>query len=92
MVDVKKTTYQVDGCEEPCFEVTDGFVMVRIAKMYHFIGKSTIAISEYHEGKWNGSDEWEGDFDSLTVTDALRLARKFSAYLEHWNVKSVRLA
>ena len=80
MIEVKKTTYMVDGCQEPCFEVSDGYTMVRIAKMYHYIGRNTLAISEYLDGEWNGSDEWEGDFDSLTESDAKALALRYSVY------------
>lgn len=54
MIEVKKTTYMVDGCQEPCFEVSDGYTMVRIAKMYHYIGWNTLAMSEYLDGEWNG--------------------------------------
>lgn len=71
----------VEGIEEPCFEVSNGYAKVRIAKMYHYLGRDTLALSEYLDGEWNGSDEWKGDFDSLTEYDAMRLAKKFSAYL-----------
>jgi len=81
MIFVEKTTYMVDGCEEPCFEVNNGYAMVRIAKMYHYFGKNTLAMSEYLNGEWNSSDEWEGDFDQLTEYNAMLLAKKFSAYL-----------
>ncbi len=81
MITAKKTTYLVEGCQEPCFEVSDGFTMVRIAKMYHYIGHHTLVISEYLDGEWNGSDEWDGNFDSLTEDDAIRLAKKYSVYL-----------
>lgn len=80
MITVKKTTYLVEGCQEPCFEVSDGYTMVRIAKMYHHIGRNTLAISEYLDGEWNGSDELEGDFDSLTESDAKALALRYSVY------------
>ena len=82
MITVKKTTYEVEGCKEPCFEVTDGYTMVRIAKMYHYIGKNTLAITEYLDGDYNSSDEWTGDFDSLTNEKAKNIAQKFSVYLE----------
>ncbi len=81
MIEVKKTTYLVDGIEESCYEVSDGYAMVRIAKMYHLVGHDTLALSEYLDGEWNGSDEWAGDFDELTEFDARRIAKKFSAYL-----------
>ena len=82
MIEVKKTTYEVEGCEEPCFEVTDGFTMVRIAKMYHYIGKDTLILTEYLDGKYNSSDEWTGDFDSLTPAKAKKIAQAYSAYME----------
>lgn len=81
MITVNKTTYLVEGCQEPCFEVSDGSTMVRIAKMYHYIGRDTLAISEYLDGEWNGSEEQNGDFDSLTEKDAKRIAKEFSVYL-----------
>lgn len=82
MIKVKKTTYEVEGCKEPCFEVTDGFTMVRIAKMYYYLGKSTLLIKEYVDGEYNSSDEWTGDFDKLTPAKAKSIAQKYSAYLE----------
>jgi len=82
MIKVKKTTYETDGCKEPCFEVTDGFTMVRIAKMYYYLGKSTLLISEYVDGEYNSSDEWTGDFDKLTPAKAKQIALKYSVYLE----------
>lgn len=81
MIEVKKTTYLVEGCQEPCFEVSDGYTMVRIAKMCHYIGRDTLSMTEFLDGEWNGSDEWTGDFDLLTESDAKRLAKQFSAYL-----------
>lgn len=80
MIEVNKTTYLVEGCQEPCFEVSDGYTMVRIAKYYHYIGKNTLILSEYIDGEWNSSDEWDGDFDSLTESDAKALALRYSAY------------
>lgn len=82
MIEVKKTTYEVEGCKEPCFEVTDGFTMVRIAKMYHYIGKDSLVITEYLDGDYNSSEEWTGDFDSLTNAKAKKIAQEYSAYLE----------
>lgn len=82
MVSVKKTTYEVEGCTEPCFEVTDGFILVRIAKMYHYIGKDTLEVSEYLDGEFNSKEEVVGDFDSLTPVEAKNIAREYSVYLE----------
>lgn len=82
MITAKKTTYKVDGCNEPCFEVTDGYTMVRIAKMYHLVGKNTIIITEYIDGEYNSSEEWTGDFDSMTKAKAIQVAKSYSAYIE----------
>ena len=83
MIHVYETTYFVDGCEEPCWEVwSEGFtVLVRIAKCYHYVGSDTLILSEYVDDVFNGEDEWTGDFDSLTSKAAVGLAKKFSAYL-----------
>lgn len=81
MIEVNKTTYLVEGCQEPCYEVSDGYTMVRIAKMYHYIGRDTLVLTEYLDGEYNSSDEWDGDFDSLNEFDAKALAKKFSVYL-----------
>ena len=81
MLTVKKTTYKVDGCKEPCFEVSNGYAMVRIAKYYHLLGRDTLILSEYLDGKWNGEEEWSLDFDSLTKADAKEIAKEYSAYL-----------
>ncbi len=85
MITVKKTTYEVEGCTEPCFEVTDGRAMVRIAKMYHYIGEDTLIIKEYVDGEYNSSEEWTGDFDSLTNEEAKNIAQRYSVYLDNNN-------
>ena len=82
MIEVRKTTYEVGRCTEPCFEVTDGVTLVRIARMYHYIGRNALAITEFVDGDYNSSDEWTGDFDTLTESDAKRIALKYSVYLE----------
>lgn len=81
MLKVKKTTYEVDGCTEPCWEVSNGYTMIRIAPFYHYIGLDTIILSEYMGGEFNSVEEWDYDFDELTQRDALILAKKFSVYL-----------
>ena len=80
---VERTTYLVDGCKEPCIIVSsdDGFVKVRISKMYHYIGNDTLYLVELIGDAYNSSEEWEGDFDLLTDKEAIALARKFSIYL-----------
>lgn len=81
MLEVKKTTYVVDGCEEPCWEVSNGYTIVRIAQFYHYIGHDTIMLSEYLDGEFNSDEEWDYDFDELNQNDVLRLAKQFSVYL-----------
>lgn len=80
-METKKTTYKVDGCTEPCFEVSDGYTLVRIAKFYHYVGHNTILVTEYLDGDFNSQEEMDLDFDSLSLTDAEQIAKKFSVYL-----------
>lgn len=80
-ITVKKTTYEVEGCKEPCYEITDGYTMVRIAKCYHYIGENTLYLTAFLDGDYQSSDEWTGDFDKLTKSKALELAKRFSIYL-----------
>ncbi len=82
MVSVKKTTYDAEGIEEACYEVTDGFTLVRIARMYHYIGKDSLEISEYLDGELNSKEEMVGDLDSLTPVVVKNIAREYSVYLE----------
>lgn len=78
---VKKTTYTVQGSVEPCFEVTNGYAMVRIAPRYYYVGSDDLLVTEYLDGEWNDEDIWPGDFDTLTEKEAIRIARSFSVYL-----------
>lgn len=80
-MEVKKTTYEIDGCEEPCFEVTSEDVKVRIAPFYHFIGKNTILVTEFLDGEWNSQEEINVDFDELTAAKAKEIARDMCVYL-----------
>lgn len=80
-IEVKKTTYKVQGCEEKCWEITNGSIMVRIAKLYHLIGRDTIVLTEYDNGNYQNDEEWDIDFDTITKSDALRIAKQFSIYL-----------
>lgn len=81
MLEVKKTTYMVDGCKEPCWEVSNGYTIVRIAPFYHYIGHDTITLLEYLGGEFNSVEEWDYDFGELTQSDAIVLAKQFSVYL-----------
>ena len=80
-IEVKKTEYLVYGCNEPCYEVSNGFTMVRIAPCYHYIGLDSLMLSEFLDGELNSCEEWKGDFDSLTAEDAIRIAKEYSVYL-----------
>ena len=81
MIEVKKTTYKVDGCVEPCFEVSDGYTLVRLAPLYHYCEKTTTLITEYVDGEFNSSEEWSVEFDSLCESQAVDVAHRYSAYL-----------
>ena len=80
-IEVKRTKYLVWGCKEPCYEVSNGFAMVRIARLYRYLGPDSLVLSEYLDGELNSRDEWKGDFDSLTLEEAMRIAKEYSVYL-----------
>ena len=80
-MEVKRTTFEVEGINEPCIEVSDGYTTVRISTCYHYLGKNTLYVREYLDGEYNGEDEWKGDFTTLTDADAIRIAKEFSAYI-----------
>ena len=81
MITAKKTTYLIEECNEPCWEVSNGYTMVRIAPCYHYIGDDIIVCTEYLDGDFNSQEEWERDFDSLDEREALEIAKRFSIYL-----------
>ena len=81
MLEVKKTTYEVDGYEEPCWEVSNGYTMVRISKLYRLIGRPSILLTEFLGGEWNGNEEFDGNFDELDGFFAERMAKQYSVYL-----------
>lgn len=78
---VKKTTYKVEGVAEPCYEVSNGYAMVRIAPYYHYVGSDELLVTEYLDGEWNDADIWTGDFDTLTEDKAIQIAKSYSVYL-----------
>lgn len=80
---VERTTFECEGIQEPCIMVTSdsGYAQVRISKCYHHIGSDSLYVREILDGEFNGSDEFTGDFDTLSDEDAIRLAREFSAYI-----------
>lgn len=82
MLEVKKTTFEVEGTTQECFIVTDGFSKVRICKCYHLYSHNTIFVTEWIEGDFNSEDEWDYDFDMLDEEDAVEIAKKYSIYLE----------
>lgn len=79
----KKTTFEVEGCIEPCFEVSsdDGFVLVRIHPCYHLTGSNSLYVSEYLDGDFNSREEIRGDFEELDTFSAQELAEQMSVYL-----------
>lgn len=82
MIEVKKTTYMVEGCKEPCFEVTNGFTMVRIAPVYHLLRRNSILLTEYIDGDYNSEEEnLDYEFDEIDEDLAKELATKYSVYL-----------
>ena len=78
---VKKTTYTVEGIDEPCYEVSNGYAMVRIAPLYNYVGSNDLLVIEYLDGEWNDEDIWSGDFDTLTEDKAVQIAKSYSVYL-----------
>lgn len=78
---VERTTFEVDGIDEPCIMVGDGYAQVRISKCYHYIGNDSLYVREILDGEFNAEDEYKGDFDSLTDDEARRIARAFSVYI-----------
>ena len=80
---VQRTTFYCEGIQEPCILVTsDGeYAQVRISKCYHYIGSDSLYVREILDGEFNSEDEWTGDFDELTDEDAIRIAKKYSAYI-----------
>jgi len=82
---VEKTTFKVDGIQEPCFLVSsdDDFVQVRISTCYHLIGRDNIYVREYIDGEFNSEDEWCNfhGIKGMTKKDALEVAKKYSIYL-----------
>ena len=78
-----RTTKMIDGCNEPIIVVSsdDDFVRVEIQKCYHYIGDDTLYMREYIDGEFNAEEEFTGDFDMLLDSDAKRLAKEFSVYL-----------
>ena len=78
---VKRTTYKVDGVDEPCIIVDAGYAQVRIAKCHHLIGDDTLYLTEFLDGDFNAREEWKGDYDTISTYKAKRLAMQFSPYI-----------
>jgi hypothetical protein len=81
VLSVEKTTYMVEGGEEPCWVVSNGYTIVRIAPCYHPIGRTTIILTEFLDGDFNSEEEWDMDFDSIDKSSAIKIANRFSVYL-----------
>lgn len=81
LLSVEKTTYDVDGCKEPCWVVSNGYTIVRIAPCYHLVGRNTIVLTEFLDGDFNSEEEWDMDFDSIDKSSAIKIANRFSVYL-----------
>lgn len=81
MIKIEKTTYEVDGLKEPCYLVTNGYAVVRIAKCYHLIGRNTLTVTTFLEDEWNGEEEITGDFDELTFMEVRRIAKENCVYM-----------
>lgn len=79
---VERTDYLVQGYPEPCFEISNNDVLVRIATCYHYIGSNTLYVTEYINGELNSEEEIKGDFEALTEKDAKRIALENSVYLK----------
>lgn len=80
-MEIKRTTFEVEGINEPCIEVSDGYTMVRISTCYHYLGENTLFVKEYLDGEFNAEEEMDGDFELLTDSDAIRIAKEFSVYI-----------
>lgn len=78
---VQRTTFQVDGIDEPCIIVGSEFAYVRISTMYHYIGRNSLYVAEFVDGQYNSSDELAGDFNHLSDDDARRIAKEYSVYV-----------
>lgn len=81
---VTRTTFKVGNDAEPCIIVSNnsGSVKVRISTFYHLVGENTLMMKEYVNGEANNTEEYEGDFETLTDDYAIELALEFSAYLK----------
>ena len=81
---VTRTTFKVGNENEPCIIVSNDkeSVKVRISTFYHLVGDNTLMMKEYVNGEANNTEEYEGDFETLTDDEAIELALEFSAYLK----------
>lgn len=78
---VQRTTFHVEGIDEPCILVGEDDAQVRISKCYHIIGNNTLWVREILDGEFNSEEEFIGDYDSLTDDDARRIAKSYSVYV-----------
>lgn len=80
-LEVNRTTFKVEGVDEPCIIVSNGYTEVRISKCYHFMGRDSLYMRESLGSEYNNEEEWVGEFDLLSDYDAIELAKQFSVYL-----------
>ena len=84
-LEVKRTTYLIQGCTEPCIIVknknNNPKTYVRISNIYRLVGPCTLALEEFIDGEKNSFEEYNGDLDNLTDLEAIRLAKDFSVYI-----------
>lgn len=80
-IKIKKTTYEVENSIEPCFEVSNGYCLIRIAPFYHLMSKTTILITEYLDGDFQSQEEWDIEFDYLDEYKAMEIAKEYSLYI-----------
>lgn len=81
---IERTTFEVDGCTEPCIEVTSSgsdYAMVRIHPCYHLIGNNTVYATEYCDGAFNSQDEYDFEFEELTRNQIMHIAREQSIHI-----------
>lgn len=78
-----KTTFEIDGMNESCYETSnsDKSVLVRISTCYHYLQANTLFVSEYIDGECNSQKEIDGDFKKLTAAKAEQIAKRMSVYL-----------
>lgn len=81
MLKITKTKFIVDGVEEPCIEVSNGYAMTRFHRCYHYVGSDTCYVSTFVDGDFNSRDEINRDMDDLSNLELIAIAKEFNVYL-----------